>query len=46
MPLIGFDDPNPKFIAALVMVLGQTPANDLATIQGAEAEMLMKKVLK
>jgi len=28
------------------MVLGQAPADNLATIQGAEAEMLTEKVLK
>jgi hypothetical protein len=46
LPLIGLDGLNPQFIAALVMVLGQTPANELLTILGTEAEILTEKVLK
>jgi hypothetical protein len=46
LPLIGFDGLNPQFIAILVMVLGQTPANEPATIEGTVAEILLEKVLK
>ena len=46
LPLIGFDGPNPQFMATLVLVLGQTPANELATVQRAEAEAVTEKVLE
>ena len=45
MPPLGFNGLNPQFIATLVMVLGQTPANELAIISGTEAALLTEKVL-